>query len=617
MTTLRNPSSGPALWICTLALALLALPACDTAIDAGDPVGNPPPDVTDPTDPTDPTERPEPPTDPDALPAPQRVGLIKQPGFAKYALQWTLPESDDEIGSVVVYASDQPIDETDDALILAELDPAASRFDVEIQPNSGEHHFRVVSLATDGRMSPLSAPFTADSATRLTFAATKNRADTTEMFATSPGDSEPVCISGDIKPFSVAGLTVMSPDGRRVAFASDRDRLGGVSLYVNDLSGKNQPVLVSELNDVGDVILSIFWTVDARQLIYTTFSPEMRITRTFRAEASGAGEPVEMAKSISATSLAVLAEYSASRHEALLIELDPTGNTTVALHIIDVATNAHRELIRFDSDAEPTMTPALSPDGRSIAFTADLSTPWLVELFVMPTDGSADPLAISGAIVPDGGVNHATWSPDGSMIGMQATKDHADIDELYVVPADGSAEPVLMSGARPKSWGVNTHEFSPDGKMIAFIADKEVSTRNELFVATVATGGEPAKVSGNPVGRGIRGFEWSPRSNQLSFLAEIDSTNIYNVYSTRTDGVGQPQLENGSLVPDGSVSVIDFNYSSDGVFLSFHADKEVKGVYDRYLVRVRSGVDPVSATGDLAMGGGAIYGTGVWTSLGR
>lgn len=584
-------------------------PACETGIDPMNP-GGPPPDSTNPDSGNPPADAPTLP------PAPLRLRLVREVGFAKFSLRWTLPDTTTEIDSIVLYASDREIDKPDESLVLAELDGDATSFKISIQPNSGEHHFRVAARDANGSESDLSDEFAADATQRLVFSASKHRADTREMFVSFPGDIEPTTVSGELRPFSMVGAPLWAPDGRKFAFISDRDRVGSPALYVNDAGGEEEPVRISEIGEIGSSLGNTIWTSDATRVIYTFVNAAQDETKSFIAKASGEADPVEIGAALSQASLCIVSDYLSETHQVVMASLDGTSFEVVAIHIVDLESAETRELVRFEPTELRDAFPSVSPDETRFAFISDRQTPGVRELFVVPLDGSEAPRAISGPIVADGGVTSAQWSPDGQSIAFTAKKDDAEIAELYVVDADGASLPDLASGARPKRFGVRSFEWSPDGTRIGFLADKEVSTRDELYVATVAVGGEPALASGVPVGRGLRALTWSPRSNQLAFIAEIDATNVNKVYSTRVDGIGQPHLESGAMVMGGSVSLVDFNYSTDGNFLCFRADKDVDDVFDRYIGRVLSGVEPVSVIGDMTPGGAAGFGTASWSTLG-
>jgi Tol biopolymer transport system component len=118
---------------------------------------------------------------------------------------------------------------------------------------------------------------------------------------------------------------------------------------------------------------------------------------------------------------------------------------------------------QLTDDTGRDITPSISPDGRSIAFSSYRGG-GLAELWVMNQDGSGLRRVAS---VPGLNVQWPTWSPDGGMLYFDAVAG-ASSGGLYSVRLDGTDLTRLLSGyaARP--------EVSPDGTEIWF--DKRTSS---------------------------------------------------------------------------------------------------------------------------------------------
>ena len=100
-------------------------------------------------------------------------------------------------------------------------------------------------------------------------------------------------------------------------------------------------------------------------------------------------------------------------------------------------------------------TPALSPDGRSLAFASDRTG--ALEIYVV----GRTPGAREVAVTSDGGQNvQPAWSPDGAWLAFHSRKRRG----IWVVPSTGgAARQVVEFGSRP-AW-------SPDGTRLAFTSD--------------------------------------------------------------------------------------------------------------------------------------------------
>ena len=110
--------------------------------------------------------------------------------------------------------------------------------------------------------------------------------------------------------------------------------------------------------------------------------------------------------------------------------------------------------------------PAISPDGKKIAFSSDRSGRPMV--FVMNVDGSN-----AKRITFEGKFNASpSWSPDGKTLAFAGTeKDHFDI---FTVPADGGQIKRLTTATKASGKGANNESpsWSPDGRHILFTSDR-------------------------------------------------------------------------------------------------------------------------------------------------
>ena len=171
------------------------------------------------------------------------------------------------------------------------------------------------------------------------------------------------------------------------------------------------------------------------------------------------------------------------------------------VHVLDVASGAVSALTSGDWDHE---SPAWSPDGKQIAFTAnrqgdaEYSAYTVSDVFVVPATGG-EPRNLT----PGPGVAYApTWSPDGSAI---AFLGHAHAEDwwgiwnfhLWVVPAAGGAPRDLTPdfdrstqdatiGDLHDMHGGGAPVWSRDGKTIYFNASDHGST--PLYAVPAAGG---------------------------------------------------------------------------------------------------------------------------------
>ena len=165
-------------------------------------------------------------------------------------------------------------------------------------------------------------------------------------------------------------------------------------------------------------------------------------------------------------------------------------------------------LTRLTWDRGLTTDPALSPDGRFLAFASDRGGEGNLDIYVQQVGGGA-PLRLTRDPADE---REPAFSPDGTVIAFRSEKDGGGI---YIVPVlGGPARSVAPGGRRP--------QFSPDGAWIAYWVGGELvgasfSIRDSARMYVVAAvGGVPRQVQSGFVTAAYP--VWSPDSRHLLFL---------------------------------------------------------------------------------------------------
>lgn len=185
---------------------------------------------------------------------------------------------------------------------------------------------------------------------------------------------------------------------------------------------------------------------------------------------------------------------------------------------------------RITADAGLEVDPALSPDGKLVAYAAGPEN--AMQLYVRQLGASGRPVAI-GAGVP-GPLRRPRWSPDGTRLAFMGARG------IYVVPAlGGRAE--LVTEPRDLAAGeaiASYPAWSPDGAQIAYVV------WDTLVVHTLTTGTESRlgvvqdghTIAWSPDGRwiaaasGNSGFHYGDRYGALGAgLGNIAPSAVYLV----------------------------------------------------------------------------------------
>jgi Tol biopolymer transport system component/DNA-binding SARP family transcriptional activator len=150
--------------------------------------------------------------------------------------------------------------------------------------------------------------------------------------------------------------------------------------------------------------------------------------------------------------------------------------------------------LTFDPGLE--LDPAISPDGKEIAYAAD--TGGGMQLYVRQL-GEGNAIPISTGV--SGYVRWPRWSPEGTRIAFQAG------GVIYVVPALGGTPRSLVSPARGR-W-VGYLAWSPDGRELAYVESDTV------YLRSVDAG--PSRPLPTPPGP--HSLSWSPDGEALALVS--------------------------------------------------------------------------------------------------
>jgi len=163
-------------------------------------------------------------------------------------------------------------------------------------------------------------------------------------------------------------------------------------------------------------------------------------------------------------------------------------------------------LTRLTSDPGLSGSPALSPDGKLVAYSSDRSLDGAQDLYIKQVAGG-EPVRLTsdgaGNTTPD-------FSPDGSKIVFRSNRNGGGI---YEIPAfGGDARPVARDGLNPR--------FSPDGSQVAYwVGEQGVSPMvpgSGTVWVVPAAGGQPQKVGPNFTS--ARYPSWSPDGRRVLFV---------------------------------------------------------------------------------------------------
>ncbi len=221
-------------------------------------------------------------------------------------------------------------------------------------------------------------------------------------------------------------------------------------------------------------------------------------------------------------------------------------------------------ILRLTYDSYRDEQPAVSPNGRSIAFVSDrVSGTGYRDLYVL--DVATRRLT---QLTQNGGAARSetpAWSPDGRRIAFSTASDSGP-SHVFVVNADGTGLVALTPGSPGADWSPH---WSPDGTKIVFTSARNsvgLTIQQEIFVMNADGSGVRQLTFGTHLVAG----PWSPYGSKI-LLVGLDTVprgqGATKVLVMNADGTGLVQLTSGS---DNYCPV----WSTDGAKIAFTSTRD-------------------------------------------
>ncbi len=275
-----------------------------------------------------------------------------------------------------------------------------------------------------------------------------------------------------------------SPDGRFIAFLSARNE-GKTEVWLLNRLGGDPERLTDAPQDVED----FGWAPDGRSLvlILRDANPEeLEAAKEVKEDKDASGKGKKKAQK----------PWVIDRLQFKWDEIGYLDRRRTHLYIFEIAGKALKQVTSGDFDDSE---PAWSPDGKSLAFTSNRSTPdpdatYDSNIWVVAADNQDKGAHLTQVTTNPGSDTQPAWSPDGKWITYITQLEPRLFDystrHVAISSASGGTAKVLTLGFDRMS---TTPRFSADGKSIYFVADDD-GTLNLCRIS--AAGGEVTRPAG-------------------------------------------------------------------------------------------------------------------------
>ena len=191
----------------------------------------------------------------------------------------------------------------------------------------------------------------------------------------------------------------------------------------------------------------------------------------------------------------------------IAFDWDEGGAKQTGVYVQALDSDAPR---RLSAETEWGSRPTWSPDAKQIAFARKLSNT-RAAIVVVRSGGGAE--RVLTEIATAGEIQRLDWSGDGSTIvtARPASADGRTLGLILISVANGSQR--TLTNAAWGTPGDSEAAFSPDGVLVAFRRGKATSVE-DVFIIPAHGGAEHQVTSDNSA---ISGLDWAPDSKSIVF----------------------------------------------------------------------------------------------------
>jgi TolB protein len=240
--------------------------------------------------------------------------------------------------------------------------------------------------------------------------------------------------------------------------------VSGGRVYRADSDGHD----VTPLTPAGQTALSPAWSPDAQRIAFTQLGEGRGgiVVQTLLNSATFVAPG-------SQTALNITPAFSPDGRTLAFAHSDERGTDIYTANVTERCCAQRLTVGRYADNLSPTF----SPDGRRIAFISTRAGP--PQLYVMAADGTDQELLAPFDFGATGSSNAPEWSPDGASVVFH--REVSGSPQIFLVDVSGRRVRQLTSSGRNED-----PTWAPDGRHVAFISDR--SGRRQIWILDIETG---------------------------------------------------------------------------------------------------------------------------------
>ncbi|MDE5982486.1 MAG: peptidase S41, partial [Duncaniella sp.] len=377
--------------------------------------------------------------------------------------------------------------------------------------------------------------------------------DGKEIAFTYRGDIYKVPVSGGTatrltsRP-SYESNPVWSPDGKSIAFASDRE--GSLDIFIMSADGGDAKRLTSNSTDE----IPETFSPDGKNVIFSAAIqdvptnvqfPSRRLTEVYIVPVSGGrstqllSTPAQMISFIPGTENFVYQDQKGMENEW---RKHHTSSVTRDLWLYDAASGKHTNLTRRGGEDR---NPVVSADGRTVYFLSERDG-GSFNVFSFPIDNPSAVKAVTDftthpvRFLSQGADGTMAFAYDGEIYTMRDGSRPAKVNIDITVDNENPIKDLSVTS------GASEVAVSPDGNQVALIK------RGEVFVTSVEY---KTTKQITHTAAGESDVTWGPDNRTLYYASERDGA--YNIYRATIGRKDDPNFPNATIIKEEAVFPVD------------------------------------------------------------